>query len=296
MKKKIIVFITLFAMLTVLFTSSYAAETKTPVGLNITGFETTDLYGNEVDSSILGEYKLTIFNFWATWCGPCVSEMPHLQKLYEEYELQGVNVMGLLCETGSSTPESAKTLCESKGYTYTTLRAANDAILTNLIDNSGGYIPVTYAVSPEGEVLEYYVGGMSYNQFVAFVNRNIELDPPTDHTVRFLDWDDTVLKEEVVIHGEDATAPEDPELLGHFFEKWDKEFTNVTTDLDVKAKYRKFNDVNDDGLINTGDAVLILQTVVAGEFSEFEAMVADVNNDGTVNTGDATKLLIQIVQ
>lgn len=319
MKKKIIVFLTLFAILATLITTSLAADTKSPVGFNISGFSTVDLYGNEVNSSILGEYELTVFNLWATWCSPCLSEMPHLQKLYENYEPQGVNVVGLLSEGNGSTPSSAKALCESKGYTYPTLRYVTDNTLKALVNASGGYIPVTYAVNSKGEVLEYYVGGMTYNQFVAFVERNLDEPTPTAtpkptetpkptnspeptespdefHTVRFIDWNDVVLKEQEVRTGESATAPTDPELEGYYFEKWDKAFDNIVADLDVYAKYRLYNDVNDDNVVNTGDAVLILRTVISGEFSDFEKMVADANNDGNVNTGDAVLILKNTVE
>ncbi|NLB61111.1 MAG: redoxin domain-containing protein [Clostridiales bacterium] len=329
MKKKIIVFLTLIAILAALITTSLAAGTKSPVGVNISGFSTVDLYGNQVDSIILGKYELTIFNLWATWCSPCLNEMPHLQKLYENYEQQGVNVVGLLSEGNGSTPSSAKALCESKGYTYPTLRYVTDNTLKTLVSKSGGYIPVTYAVNSSGEVLEYYVGGMTYNQFVAFVERNLDEPTPTEtpaptespkptvkptespaptnspepsespdefHTVRFLDWNDVVLKEEEVRTGESATAPSDPELEGHYFEKWDKAFDNVVADLDVYAKYRLCNDVNDDNVVNTGDAVLILRTVISSEFSDFDKMVADVNKDGNVNTGDAVMILKNTIE
>lgn len=318
MSKKAIVVLALLLVLAVFISTSLAADNKSPVGYNISGFSTVDLYDNTVDSSILGEYKLTIFNLWATWCGPCLSEMPHLQKLYENYEPLGVNVVGLLVEGGGSTPASAKKLCETNGYTYPTLRYVTDSKLTELVNKSGGYIPVTYAVSPTGEVLEYHVGAMSYSAFVAFMNRNLDepiqtetpkptqtpkptespvptATPDTLHTVRFLDWNGTVLKTEEVLTGESATPPENPTREGYYFEKWDKDFTNITSDLDIYAVYRLVNDVNGDDTVNTGDAVIILRTVVSGEFSEFDKLVADVNNDGKVNTGDATRLLQIIV-
>jgi len=56
-------------------------------------------------------------------------------------------------------------------------------------------------------------------------------------TVRFLDFDETVLKTETVEYGKAATAPADPTRTGYKFTGWDKPFTNITADLDVTALY-----------------------------------------------------------
>lgn len=60
---------------------------------------------------------------------------------------------------------------------------------------------------------------------------------PEYFTVTFLDWDDEVLKEEKVFVGEDAQEPEQPYRQGYTFTGWDKDFTNVTADLVVKAQF-----------------------------------------------------------
>lgn len=45
-------------------------------------------------SEHLGQ-KVILLNFWATWCGPCMSEMPHLQALYERHKADGLLVLGI---------------------------------------------------------------------------------------------------------------------------------------------------------------------------------------------------------
>ena len=59
----------------------------------------------------------------------------------------------------------------------------------------------------------------------------------TYFTVTFLDWDGTTLKTEQVERGKSATAPADPTREGYLFKGWDKDFTNVQSDLNVKALY-----------------------------------------------------------
>lgn len=57
------------------------------------------------------------------------------------------------------------------------------------------------------------------------------------HTVTFKDWDGTVLKEESVKEGEDATPPDDPEREGYIFDGWDGDYTEVEDDRTVTAQY-----------------------------------------------------------
>lgn len=59
------------------------------------------------------------------------------------------------------------------------------------------------------------------------------------YTVRFFDWDNTLLKEEQVLHGHSATAPEDPIREGYMFTGWGAGWFDVTCDLDLYASYIK---------------------------------------------------------
>ena len=70
----------------------------------------------------------------------------------------------------------------------------------------------------------------------------VRIIPPINvYTVTFKDWDGTVLKTQEVNEGESATAPANPTRPGYVFTGWDKDFTNVHSDLVVTAKYRLAN-------------------------------------------------------
>ena len=86
------------------------------------------------------------------------------------------------------------------------------------------------------------------------------------YTVRFYDFDGNVLKTEVVTYGLSATAPQAPVLAGYSFMGWDRNFTSVKGNLDVKAVYIKENTFNLT-LLTEGEATTLAvngETVASG--------------------------------
>ena len=67
-------------------------------------------------SHVIEKNKVTVFECWATWCGPCIRQIPHLNKLYKEYEKKGVNFVGVaVWQREQNVGETVTAFVEDKG-------------------------------------------------------------------------------------------------------------------------------------------------------------------------------------
>ena len=174
MKKRILTIVMAVIMAAAVLPVSFAAgNLTTPVGMDISSMSTTDTKGFMVEGDIFSKYQLTVLNYWAVWCGPCVNEMPHFQKLYENYLDLGVNMLGVLIEDAASTLAGGNNLINNKGLTYTSLRMVSDTALRNLYNkgvSEANGIPMSFLIDNNGVVLSAKVGSFNtYNELETWV-------------------------------------------------------------------------------------------------------------------------------
>jgi len=108
--------------------------------------------------------KVVLVNIWATWCPPCVGEMPDLQKLSEDYEDRLV-VLGL---NSGEDAETISAFFEKNGYTYPAALDEDYKLSTELFPTA--YIPYTVIIDPNGVVTEMQVGAKSYEVFQGYID------------------------------------------------------------------------------------------------------------------------------
>lgn len=115
----------------------------------VTSFECRDLEEQTLYlGQVFADHKLTVINFWASWCPPCVGELPELEKLYQKYADQGVAFVGVLLDGGEKAGlRDGKDLLNKAGVTY--LNVIATPALQNM--TSLMYIPTTIFVNEKGE-------------------------------------------------------------------------------------------------------------------------------------------------
>ena len=118
-------------------------------GLDMAQFETTDLEGNTVTQDVFKDYDITMVNVWATWCGPCRSELPDLEKAYENLP-ENANIISI-CEDANEEEELAKAVVEKTGMTYTVLML--DEELEESVMQYISAFPTTFLVDSEGHLV-----------------------------------------------------------------------------------------------------------------------------------------------
>ena len=112
-------------------------------------FSVYDRDGNLVRlSDFIG--KPVVLNFWASWCGPCKSEMPDFEEVYKEYKEDIHFVMINLTDGSRETMDTATTFLNNSGYTFPVYYDKDsDAAYSYQVYG----IPVTYFINAEGHLI-----------------------------------------------------------------------------------------------------------------------------------------------
>lgn len=131
-------------------------------------FKTTDRQGNEWDESVFASNKLTMINFWEPWCGPCVSEIPDLERLYEAYKDKGFQIIGVYSETHMESDVDG--ILEKGKVSYPILKYTSEFDVFQT-----GYVPTTIFVDSKGHIIKMedgagsVIGSNSYEGWEAII-------------------------------------------------------------------------------------------------------------------------------
>lgn len=143
-------------------TASAGTETDTE---KFPAFETTDTKGNKVTEKIFADKDITMVNVWGTFCGPCINEMPELQKIYESLP-KNANLIGIVADV----PEGMKDGVDNANY----IEKQTGVKYTNLTlsDSLNGFakrfyaVPSTIFVDKDGNIIGDLVMGANIDAYI----------------------------------------------------------------------------------------------------------------------------------
>ncbi len=132
------------------------------VGKAATAFVAEDIQGKAVR---LGAYrgKYVLLDFWATWCGPCVAELPRMQAAYRAYHDAGFEIIGVsLDESKAAVVDFVKT----RKLPWPQIH--NGGTATDLVEAFGvTSIPATYLIDPDGTIIRIDLRGKALDETLA---------------------------------------------------------------------------------------------------------------------------------
>ena len=119
--------------------------------------------GDKVSLTSLLEGKPTVINFWASWCGPCKSEMPEFQSVYESMSGEINFVMINLTDNFRETQKNAEKFISANKYTF-------PVYFDNDMEASDKYaiysIPTTLFINTDGKIVNTHSGILTKQQLV----------------------------------------------------------------------------------------------------------------------------------
>ena len=127
-------------------------------------FTLTDLEGNQVTLSDF-RGKNVFLNFWASWCEPCVAELPDIEQIYQDFRNKDLIVLTVNTGEDSAT---VKELIESEGYSFFVLLDSN---LDTARLYKASQIPASFFINKEGIVVSQKEGLMTKEEMTAEIDK-----------------------------------------------------------------------------------------------------------------------------
>ncbi|MBK9135304.1 MAG: TlpA family protein disulfide reductase [Betaproteobacteria bacterium] len=100
-----------------------------------------------------------LINFWATWCPPCIREMPEIDRFARQFAAKGWQVLGVAADQ----PQPVQSFLERNPVAYPVVLAGFDGIaLSRQLGNDSGALPFTVALDGAGDIVQRHLGETSY--------------------------------------------------------------------------------------------------------------------------------------
>ena len=126
-------------------------------------FELDDINGATVSAADF-DGKVLLLNFWATWCKPCIEEMPMLTRLQHSYAGRGVQVVGIALDD----PDKAREFASELAVNYPILVGFTDTVLAGRrYGNRSGMLPYSVLVGVDGIIRWTFLGALNQQELEA---------------------------------------------------------------------------------------------------------------------------------
>lgn len=112
--------------------------------------------------------KVTVVNFWASWCSPCRAEAPSLQKLYTQHKDSGVTFVGIDTKDGK---DNARAFARSFKITYPSLYDQAGRIALRFRDVPPNAVPSTLIIDRHGKIAARVIGGVTFSRLRALITK-----------------------------------------------------------------------------------------------------------------------------
>lgn len=99
--------------------------------------------------------NVIILDFWATWCKPCLRELPHINKIHEKYKDQGLKVFAISIDTPASKSKVKPTIRRYK-FSLPVLLDPDNEVIRNFSPNRN--VPYLVVIGADGEIVREFSG------------------------------------------------------------------------------------------------------------------------------------------
>jgi thiol-disulfide isomerase/thioredoxin len=126
-----------------------------------------DAAGSQQSLSQFKDQALVV-NFWATWCAPCVEEMPELSTLQTELDASKIKIIGI----GIDSPSNIREFAAKHKISYPLYVGGMEASdLSRQLGNQAGGLPFTVVVGRDGQIKKTFLGRLKMNELRAELTR-----------------------------------------------------------------------------------------------------------------------------
>lgn len=152
------------ALLALTFAGCYHGSKPNSIDIPAPDFTIRDSDRGVTLSQLRG--KIVVLNFWATWCPPCIDEMPSLVQLQKQFQNKGVTVLGVSVDDDASDYHK---FLKDHDIDFLTVREGgtktDTAVVSSTANKYGTYkIPETYIIDRKGVIRRKFIGAVDWKQ------------------------------------------------------------------------------------------------------------------------------------